>query len=112
MTDFPEKIWIGSDDKTGSIYLEGDESSLVHHDDAREYIRSGLVPQWQPIETAPESTNIFAVMKDGKVRCIELINSSYPRIECKMTGYWYPIEQFTRWMHIPKVPEWIKNEKR
>ena len=113
MTDFPDEVWIGSDDEMGAIHLEEDESLLVHYDDARKYIRYDLVPRWQPIETVPDGETVIALDPYGRASVVTKNNESkdFP-VEDKSAEASYAVAAFTHWMPIPKVPEWIKNEKR
>lgn len=48
----PKEIWAGTD-KKGSFWLDHNPMEGSRWDDAK-YIRADLVPQWQPIETAPK----------------------------------------------------------
>lgn len=57
MTDTPERIWLlpeaGSDGET--LWCDNPAPGAgMSQEDAVEYVRADLVPQWQPIETAPK----------------------------------------------------------
>ena len=50
MSDMPKEIWAG-DSQGYNMWRESD--GVVVLDSETKYIRADLVPQWQPIETAP-----------------------------------------------------------
>lgn len=60
----PERIWADGDATGGKRHVDWDwDSGCWGHQQERdgetEYIRADLVPQWQPIETAPkDGTNV------------------------------------------------------
>ena len=55
MSDAPERIWTTSGGDAGS-WTTTQSRMAVHMPDGWqvEYVRADLVPQWQPIETAPK----------------------------------------------------------
>ncbi|MGL5737153.1 MAG: hypothetical protein ACRCYS_20015, partial [Beijerinckiaceae bacterium] len=63
MTQAPERIWINTDGNS-QTYLHGPNRNHV-----TEYIRADLVPQWQPIETAPKDGVIDIWLSDGVRWC-------------------------------------------
>ena len=88
MTQMPDWLWI---DEVGSI------DNLTH-----QYIRADLVPQWQPIETAP---------KDGAQILVEVMKGYYQVVSFR-DGQWRENtnsmalrKPFLRWVTIPKMPE-------
>lgn len=89
MSDMPKEIWVinGADQAVKEIW----QPDNVWGDYMVKYIRADLVPQWQPIETAP---------KDGTViqGWIEVYDADEGRSE---NPYWIPKIRFntTEWEH-------------
>lgn len=81
MSNTPEKIWaIRKDGGNGGIYTTNENISM--DDRLVEYIRADLVPQWQPIETAPKDGREFLACYGRCNNAMHLV--SYNRIH----SYW------------------------
>ena len=102
MSDFPENIFIGRDDDICVLEIEEDADFIEVYDSYQQYIRADLVPQWQPIETAP---------KDGAQILVEVMKGYYQVVSFR-DGQWRENtnsmalrKPFLRWVTIPKMPE-------
>lgn len=99
MGEFPESVWMNIDYEDGGLM---EWSSRQRSSTASQYIRSDLVPQWQPIETAP---------KDGAQILVEVMSGYYQVVSFnddkwrENTNSLALRKDFTHWMPIPKVPE-------
>ena len=103
MIDFPDTVWLGSDEEIGAIFLEEDERYLARYDDTREYIRSDLVPQWQPIETMPDRPGqVFLSTPNG---CYNVGTVLDQWVFLWKTKEPVRRDSYSHWMPIPKVPE-------
>ena len=70
---------------------------VTMYDGQQEYIRSDLVPQWQPIETVPINTPVLAAVRhEPEYGRVAIVGSSSPD-KLKL--------HYSHWMPIPKVPE-------
>jgi len=98
MTQAPERIWAF---RPGP---DADHGHWVSYDiGATEYTRADLVPQWQPIETAPEydpHAKLRVIVWNRFSRCAEyvLADGDFWRArgeECSLS----------HWMPLPATPE-------
>ena len=100
MVYFPDEVWINS--RSATVYIDG--SSAVSGRDrefagGQQYIRSDLVPQWQPFDTAPTNVQILVRRSDHvEERSGDICTAIVYNVE-------RDIKFFTHWMPIPKVPE-------
>ena len=70
------------------------------------YIRADLVPQWQPIETAPkDGTEILTIRSNGYIAKGVWYENPFGRedtvIDCA-SGKWWSV---THWMPLPAPPQ-------
>lgn len=107
MSDFPEKIEVDGS-VLGEIYHRiVDHSESVrssHAHEYQQYIRSDLVPQWQPIETLTTNERVIVLFDNDHIDSGWLDNIDERRFF--RTGHGkLPLTRLTHWMPIPKVPE-------
>ena len=100
MNDFPEKIWLANDDdeltRHAPVYDFWYTSKPDFTEVISEYIRSDLVPQWQPIETVPINTPVLAVVRrEPEYGRVHIVGSS-SQDKLKL--------EYSHWMPIPKDP--------
>lgn len=100
--DFPDRtylVWIDEDrDKPGRFHhcMKMEDEDVF---DYQQYIRSDLVPQWQPFDTAPTNVQILVRRSDHvEERSGDICTAIVYNVE-------RDIKFFTHWMPIPKVPE-------
>lgn len=107
VTDAPKRIWVCTTDvephSAGQAHI-----SIGVDGDATPYIRADLVPQWQPIETAPKDGEELLLccryVVDGEDHSVFWVDLWYD-------GWWlrYPKIVFTpaqptHWMPLPPAP--------
>ena len=108
MSEFPEKIWLADDGdeltRHAPVYDFWYSGEPDFTDVKSGYIRSDLVPQWQPIETMPEGMEVLLrhFDEDNYVGQIKIMSG---RKFIDTYGAISVISNFTHWMPIPKVPE-------
>lgn len=122
MSYFPEHVFIGRDDDICVLEIEHDVDFIDVYDSSQQYIRSDLVPQWQPIETAPkDGTWIMLtggrigwdIKSESKVVIGQASSVLNGRVEENYRwqfawyngGYHGEYSNPTHWMPIPNVPE-------
>ena len=110
----PDRIWTYWD-SAGPGFTESDPKDKRYP----EYIRADLVPQWQPIETAPRDGTIIDVwLGDADMRDVEFYCTHGTR---RSPGWWFSNGKFrplgglepamtvfvtpTHWMPLPNPPE-------
>lgn len=95
--------------RTGHTKVIDPEATLTHSDVARAedvlaFLREqGLLPEWRPIETAPNDETILLVYDDGSMRSIDAYNNYYvwkPYRGWRGPGVISP----THWMPLPALP--------
>lgn len=92
--DYPEeRIITWKDDDTGKFV------------GMCKYIRADLVPQWQPIETAPkDGTEILTIRSNGYIRNAKWYDNPFGRKDTVIDdadGKWWSV---THWMPLPSPP--------
>lgn len=100
MTDTPERIWLlpdaGNDGET--LWCDNPAPGAgMSPEDAVEYVRADLVPQWLPIETAPKDGTIIDVWVPGHGRECDVWHDdcwSFPGMP-------------SHWMPLPAAPEGV-----
>ena len=94
MNEAPKRIWAEDANKD---WTQDSGSWGVDKENAydAEYIRADLVPQWQPIKTAP---------KDGKI-CLWSAKTKTVTfgVWCDYIRHNQP--HFTLWCHLPTLPD-------
>lgn len=98
MSDFPDYIYAFEADEleAGPTRVTADDVP-GYEGKHIEYIRAGLVPQWQPIETVPINTPVLAAVRhEPEYGRVAIVGSSQPD---KLKPH------YSHWMPIPKVPE-------
>jgi hypothetical protein len=109
MTEAPERIWVNLDDCEDGCCpvedgLDGDGKFFRAATSTR-YIRADLVPQWQPIETAPKDGTWVLVWSYSRVAV-----SFFCEKENEWCSDWqdyqehYNNESPTHWMPLPAPP--------
>ena len=95
MSEFPEKVYVyPSMDETDFSCSKFDESSSQ-----QEYIRSDLVPKWQPIATAPmDGTYLLTRDRNGESNVLAYIANEWCDFIHAYRSEPGPID----WMPIPK----------
>ena len=101
MTQAPERIWATgqSAQPSGRWWHETELKIGV------KYIRADLVPQWQPIETAPkDGTEILTIRSNGYIRNAKWYDNPFGRKDTVIDdadGKWWSV---THWMPLPSPP--------
>lgn len=104
MSDAPERIWTTSGGDAGS-WTTTQSRMAVHMPDGWqvEYVRADLVPQWQPIETAPKDGSEFLCWSKGwRYPHMAYWESEYMSFENPFTYDF--MDQPTHWMPLPAPP--------
>jgi len=115
MTDAPERIWVwpcdpdlhnDSIDDGGWIYGSWDRARADPGFGA-EYTRSDLIPQWQPISTAPRDGSDVVCYAEPHLIGGGIILLCW--MEYKGVAAWWDFEMEawnpTHWMPIPEAPK-------
>lgn len=101
----PERIWTTHEDHSrswGGSFGSFMASDLDHGDEYPEYIRADLVPQWQPIETAPKhdlETLILYSSEGVQIGWFSAFHKCWLTTEGK--DVW---AEPTHWMPLPTPP--------
>lgn len=100
MTDAPERIWLNND-RAGVWWTDQQRNSMQGD---TEYIRADLVPQWQPIETAPKDGDALVYHPSDWWNVVDLGNDVCRNGQREFyNGDVYC--HATHWMPLPEPPE-------
>lgn len=98
----PERIWA----KGNTIDYDLTRWSTSRWNGDTEYIRADLVPQWQPIETAPkDGTEILTLRSNGHIAKAIWYDNPFGRTDTVIenaSGKWWSV---THWMPLPTPPQ-------
>lgn len=120
MSDMPKEIWAISKVWCGNPKSKVSYTiSCIDADDSPrgiKYIRADLVPQWQPIETAPKAgSEVFMVTGMTEQPCVVTRSAKnwretgYP-FAAYHTGVVFAEDKFTHWMPLPTPPAQENND--
>lgn len=103
----PDRIWIDNNPYENHWH-EGTPSAMNRSGVYGEYVRADLVPQWQPIDTAPkDGTSFLGWNKSHGAHecCIPTHVAHYKKPEAVYGNHpnsaWF---RLTHWMPLPKAP--------
>lgn len=98
----PDRIWAYPSYVTGWNSANAHDRFILN---STEYIRADLVPQWQPIDTAPKDGTYVIGLFNGLVAQMKWSNGSGSHCYHWMAlGRWTPIDP-THWMPLPEPPK-------
>lgn len=92
----PDKIWMHPKE----MWRVASEVEFIG---AHEYTRSDLIPQWQPIESAPRD-GTFIVFSPTRGVCCDVENWMNTEFECFFFEYGR-IYDATHWQPLPAPPQ-------
>ena len=105
MSEAPERIWAFKGNARGWDYGNFVPKFFEHLDDSGvEYIRADLVPQWQPIETAPKDNTKVLLFVPVFGPSIGYFDAHGPDNLWCVRGIVNRGVQPTHWMPLPEPP--------
>lgn len=108
MVDFPEEIHVGQDYDTRVLEIEDGGNLVEIYDYSQRYIRADLVPQWQPIETAPHDADVILASPPSPTNREWLFEVGAASTGRRFDNGYSSMSfhgHATHWMPISKVPE-------
>jgi hypothetical protein len=107
MIDALERIRLWRNDPNGELVVSGPDQP--YPDTAIEYVRADLLPQWQPIETAPNDGRAFMVyipqFNNGPLVLSYISQDAEGRWWDGATGYQIEPPEATHWMPTLATPK-------
>lgn len=111
MSDFPERIWVTHKEQfSGHVGFRASDldHSTVTAGYYPEYIRADLMPQWQPIETAPHDVDVILASPPSLTNREWLFEVGAASTGRRFDNGYSSMSFYghaTHWMPIPKVQE-------